>query len=132
MSGMNKQQTSGIPPTPTPVSYRILAHDEMNKMTSATFLPNGPPENAVTFKYDALGRRVLRTYDDGNEVVRTRYFYDGLKVLAEKSYLVDPDATGTANVPSVLEDGEDDNEWYIFDTDPSTPVCSLEGSTRIV
>ncbi len=52
----------------------LYEHNRENRLISAQPLDGGP----VTYTYDALGRRIVRTAPDGS---RIRYYCDGLNIL---------------------------------------------------
>lgn len=71
--------------------------DFENRLKRAS-LPNG---NVVTFKYDALGRRIERNAIVGSSSATTRFVYDGADVVR------DVDATGATQIDYVNGPGVD-------------------------
>lgn len=102
-----------------------------------TWLPNGmlgsvtrPDGKTVTFKYDALGRRIEKTFNGRVH----RYLWDGDVVLHEWEY----DETERPQ-PIVAENGEvsfdrpeptDNLVTWIYDTDSYVPTAKLVNGKR--
>jgi len=80
-------------------------------------------ESVSQFEYDAMGRRLISTDNDGNQ---TLYYYDGIRVILEK---IKPSGSGTWSTSQVytLQDGAigfiissrdtatGDDTWYHYD-----------------
>jgi len=80
-------------------------------------------ESVSQFEYDAMGRRLISTDDDGN---KTLYYYDGIRVILEK---IKPSGSGTWSTSKVytLQGGAigfivssrdtstGDDTWYHYD-----------------
>ena len=102
-----------------------------------TWLPNGmlgsvtrPDGKTITFKYDALGRRIEKTFNGRVH----RYPWDGDVVLHEWEYA----ETGRPQ-PIVAENGEvsfdrpeptDNLVTWVYDTDSSVPTAKLVNGKR--
>ena len=102
-----------------------------------TWLPNGmlgsvtrPDGKTVTFKYDALGRRIKKTFNGRVH----RYLWDGDVVLHEWEY-----AEADRPQPIVAENGEvsfdrpeptDNLVTWVYDTDSYVPTAKLVGGKR--
>ena len=101
------------------------------------WLPNGmlgsvtrPDGKVVTFKYDALGRRIEKSFNGRVH----RYLWDGDVVLHEWEY-----AEADRPQPIVAENGEvsfdrpeptDDLVTWVYDTDGYVPTAKLVGGKR--
>ena len=102
-----------------------------------TWLPNGmlgsvtrPDGKVVTFKYDALGRRIEKSFNGRVH----RYLWDGDVVLHEWEY-----AETDRPQPTVAENGEvsfdrpeptNNLVTWVYDTDSYVPTAKLVGGKR--
>ena len=102
-----------------------------------TWLPNGmlgsvtrPDGKTVTFKYDALGRRIEKTFNGRVH----RYLWDGNVILHEWEY-----AETDRPQPTVAENGEvsfdrpeptDNLVTWVYDTDSYVPTAKLVNGKR--
>lgn len=58
---------------------RQYTYDCENQLVSVTLAE----DTEITYKYDAFGRRVEKTVDDGETETTTKFIYDGFEVVAE-------------------------------------------------